>query len=77
MAGDSVYDCHLSPDRRQMAKENSVSSDFSVFIAICHQSGDKWQSKSLILVIFDPRSPIVLMFSLDAYMYLISNVDLQ
>ena len=28
-------------------------------IAICRPSGDKWQSKSLFLSIFDPRSSIV------------------
>ena len=28
-------------------------------IAICHHTGDKWQSKTLFLSIFDPRSWIV------------------
>ena len=28
-----VFDCHLSPDWRQMAIKNTVSSDF--FISIC------------------------------------------
>ena len=28
-------------------------------IAICHPTGDKWQSKTLFLAIFDPRSSIV------------------
>ena len=32
-ARNSVFDCHLSPGRRQMAIENSVSNDFrSVFV---------------------------------------------
>ena len=34
------------------------------FIAICYQWGDKWQSKSLFLLIFDLRSLIVLTFSI-------------
>ena len=28
-------------------------------IAVCRQTGYKWQSKTLFLVIFDPRSSIV------------------
>ena len=36
-------------------------------IAICRQSGDKWQSKSLFLTIFDLRSSMVLTFSIAAY----------
>ena len=31
-----------------------------LLIAICHQTGDKWQSKTLFLVIFDPRLSIVM-----------------
>ena len=39
----------------------------SVFsIAICRQSGDKWQPKTLFLAIFDPHSSIVLMFLIAA-----------
>ena len=29
------------------------------FIAICHPTGNKWQSKTLFLAIFVPRSSIV------------------
>ena len=36
-------------------------------IAICRQSGDKWQSKTLFLASFDLRSSIVLTFSIAAY----------
>ena len=36
-------------------------------IALCRQSGDKWQSKTLFLTIFDLRSSIVLTFSIAAY----------
>ena len=28
-------------------------------IAICRPTGDKWQSKTLFLSIFDPRSSII------------------
>ena len=30
-----VFDCHLSPDRRQMAIENTISSDFSSLFIDC------------------------------------------
>ena len=33
--------------------QKSLKNEFS--IAICH-TGDKWQSKTLFLAIFDPRS---------------------
>ena len=36
-------------------------------IAICRPTGDKWQSKTLFLVNFDPRSSIVKTFSIAAY----------
>ena len=36
-------------------------------IVICRQSGDKWQSKTLFLTIFDQRSSIVLTFSIAAF----------
>ena len=32
------------------------------WIAICRQLGDKWQSKTMFLTIFDLRSSIVLTF---------------
>ena len=37
--------------------QKSLETEF--LIAICHQSGDKWQSKTLFLAIFDPRSSTV------------------
>ena len=36
-------------------------------IAMRHQSGDKWQSKTLFQMIFDPCLSIVLTFSIAAY----------
>ena len=36
------------------ADQKSLETVFS--IAICRQSGDKWQSKTLFLTIFDLRS---------------------
>ena len=36
--------------------KKSLETEFS--IAICHHTGDKWQSKTLFLSIFDPRSSI-------------------
>ena len=36
-------------------------------IAICHQWGDKWQSKKLFILIFDLRSSIELAFLIAAY----------
>ena len=35
------------------------SLETKLLITICHQSGDKWQLKTLFLSIFDPRLPIV------------------
>ena len=37
--------------------KKSLETEFS--IAICRQTGDKWQSKTLFLSIFNPRSLIV------------------
>ena len=37
--------------------KKSLEAEFS--IAICHPTGDKWQSKTLFLAIFDPCSSIV------------------
>ena len=47
------------------ADQKSLESMFS--IAICRHTGDKWQSKTLFLTIFDLRSSIVLMFSIAAH----------
>ena len=37
--------------------KKSLETEF--LIAICRPTGDKWQSKTLYLAIFDPRSSIV------------------
>ena len=37
--------------------QKSLETEFS--IVICRPTGDKWQSKTLFLAIFDPRSSIV------------------
>ena len=37
--------------------QKSLETEFS--IAICRHTGDKWQSKTLFLSIFGPRSLIV------------------
>ena len=54
-----------TPGRRQLktpillrnVDQKSLETEFS--IAICRHTGDKWQSKTLFLSIFDPRSSIV------------------
>ena len=54
------------PDRRQSktlvlsknVDQKSLKTEF--LIAICRWTGDKWQSKTLFLVILDPRSSIVM-----------------
>ena len=43
------------------------SLEIVFLIAICRQSGDKWQLKTLFLTIFDLRSSIVLTFSIAIY----------
>ena len=48
------------------ADQKSIEAVFS--IAICRQCGDKWQSKTLFLTIFDLRSSIVFTFSIAAYL---------
>ena len=47
------------------ADQKSIEAVFS--IAICRQCGDKWQSKTLFLTIFDLRSSIVFAFSIAPY----------
>ena len=64
---DNVYASILffTPDRRQSetlvlstnVDQKSLETEF--LIAICRPTGDKWQSKTLFLSIFDPRSSIV------------------
>ena len=54
-----------TPGRRQSKtpilsmNENQKSIETVFSIAICRPTGDKWQSKTLFLSIFDPRSSIV------------------
>ena len=47
------------------ADQKSLETVF--LIAICRHSGDKWQSKTLFLTVFDLRSSIVLTVSIAAY----------
>ena len=55
----------ITSDRRQSKTlilstnedQNLLETEF--LIAICRQTGDKWQSKTLFLSIFDQRSSIV------------------
>ena len=60
-----LYWSIITPDRRQSktsilsrnVDQKSIATVFS--IAICRPIGDKWQSKTLFLSFFDPRSSIV------------------
>ena len=56
------------------AVHKSLETVFS--IAICRQSGDKRQSKTLFLTILDLRSSVVLMFSTAAYLKCLLNIGL-
>ena len=67
-----LFRLYITPDRRQSKTfltidddRNSIETVF--LIAICRQSGDKWQSKTLFPIIFDLRSAIILTFSIAAY----------
>ena len=59
------HTCLLTPGRRQwemlvLSRNVDQKSLKTVFlIAICRHTGDKWQSKTLFLSIFDQRSSIV------------------
>ena len=53
---------YVTIDKRRSKKLETV-----FLIAICRQSGDKWQSKTLFLTIFDLRLSMVLTFSIAAY----------
>ena len=46
-----------TPILSRIIDQKSIETVFS--IAICHHTGDKWQSKTLFLSIFDARSLIV------------------
>ena len=52
---------------QQSAKADQKSIETVFTIAICRQCGDKWQSKTLYLTIFDLHSSIVLAFLIAAY----------
>ena len=56
------------------AVHKSLETVFS--IAICRQSGDKRQSKTLLLTILDLRSSIVLTFSIATYLKCLLNIGL-
>ena len=49
-----------------------LETEFS--IAFCRPTGDKWQSKTLFLAIFDPRSSIVKSVSIAAYPVCFSKI---
>ena len=65
--------CLISQDTRQsktlltIDEHGSKSLETVFLIAICRQSGDKWQSKTLFLTILDLHSSILLPFSIAAY----------
>ena len=56
------------------ADHKSLEKGFS--IAICRQSGNKRQSKTLFLTILDLRSSIVLTFSIATYLKCLLNIAL-
>ena len=55
------------------ADHNSLSKK-SVLIAICCQLRDKQRSKTMLLMILDLRSSIVLTFSIVAYLVCLLNI---
>ena len=57
---------------QQSTTTDKKSIETVFLIAICRQCGDKWQSKTLFLMIFYQRSSIVLAFSIAAYPVCIS-----
>ena len=58
-----------NPKRYQQSTNADQKLTETVFsIPICCQCGDKWQSQTLFLLIFDLRSSIVLAFSIAAYL---------
>ena len=56
------------------ADQKSLETVFS--IAICRPSGDKWQSKTLFILIFDLRSSLLL-FSIATYPVCLQFPDLD
>ena len=63
LSSNQYHSCHTVKAAIENAytieerRSKSIETVFS--IAICHHTGDKWQSKTLFLSIFDPRSSIV------------------
>ena len=57
----SAHTCRVLLDRRQYISTNvdKKSLETVFFISICRPTGDKWQSKTLFLAIFDQCSSIV------------------
>ena len=61
-------DDHLSKiDRNDETNVDQKLIETVFFILIFHQSGNKWQSKTLFLMNFDLHSSIVLTFLIAAY----------
>ena len=57
-----------NPKRSSQSTNADITSIETVFSSvICRPIGDKWQSKTLFLTIFDLRSSMVLTFSIAAY----------
>ena len=59
--------CQQSKKLFKINERGSKIARNSVFDCLCRQLGDKWQSKTRFLTIFDQRSSIVLMFSIAAF----------
>ena len=59
--GGNPKRCQQSTNAEHKSIETVISIPF------CRECGDKWQSKTLFLTIFDLRSSIVLAFSIAAY----------
>ena len=73
LGGDSIKD-RYTPGKRQSKTlltidehGSKIALETVFLIAICGQSGDKWQSKTLFLTIFDLHSSIVMTFLTAAY----------
>ena len=65
-----IYSHRVVGNRKRSFKSTNAdqkSLETVFLIAVCRQSGDKWQSKTRFLTTFDQRSSIVLMFSIAAF----------
>ena len=54
---ERAFSQQVADNRKCQRRSKSVETVF--LIAICRPTGHKWQSKTLFLSIFDPRSSIV------------------